>query len=167
VPASGDEEGLGVEGLRVEVVRPAFGEGARRGDVRLGVTVIRAAGLGGLEVGALAGRDGELQAGVDGGAGSLHVIRGLAVHIDVRAGGEGDAPVRHRGGGVELGGLAEGAEGLVAIEPIHLVQPLVEEALGLGGFGRDGVLPDARAGQEGSGLLLREEEEKEESVHGR
>src|SRR5581483_8813528 len=116
-------------------------------------SVIGAAGFESVEVAALAGGGGELEPGVDRGAGGLHVVRGLAVHIDVGSSGDRDAPLRHGGGGVELGGLFEGAEGFVAIEAIHLVEPLVEEALGVGGFGGDGMFPDACAGQESGGLF--------------
>ncbi len=61
----------------------------------------------------------------------------------------GHAPVGHRAGGVEQGGLAEGPLGLEVVERMELGHALIDEGLGLGAGDGDGEVDPAHARDQG------------------
>ena len=65
---------------------------------------------------------------------------GIDVEVDVRAEGERDAPVRHRGLRIHVGGVPEGPHGLVVVEGEDESEAIVEEALRLGIRRRNGMM---------------------------
>src|SRR5207245_1564399 len=89
---------------------------------------------------------------LDGGVGGFELGL-LGVEVVIGTDGQGHAPVSHGELGVQLGGLLEGAVGLVVVEGEDEPQPLVEELLGLGVLGGDGVVGGAQTIEQDGGFL--------------
>jgi hypothetical protein len=131
-PARGDQQAFGVERLRVEIVGVIRGEFLHGGDVCFGF-VFGAPRGGGFQICALLGqRTGGLASGFYTRAGSLHIGRGIEVHVNVRSLRHRHPPIRHGGRRIELGSFSERAQRLVTVEAVEEREALVEIFLRVG-----------------------------------
>lgn len=156
---------FGEEGGGVEIVGIFFGEFAH------GVAIV-AGGLMHVDVGAGFGKalghgeyvvafavrgvvggsagGGEVESFLDGVVGlfEARVVGGIVV---IGADGFGNTPVGHGEGGLEFGGMIEGAKSFVVIEGVDLAEALVEEFLGVGIFCGGGMVEVGVTGHEDDG----------------
>src|SRR5262249_24967220 len=88
---------------------------------------------------------GELDRFLNGVVSELFAL-GVDVEVVVGSDGEGDAPARHGGSGIELGGLLEGADGFFVIETVEERESLIEIILCRFAGGVNGVMLAADGG---------------------
>ena len=131
-----------------------------------------------LEVGGLAGYlaqfDGFLGGNPRARSGGRHGLSeegAERIDLEARAPVAGshhrDAPLRHRRGGVERGGLQEAALGFARPEGVHLRDALIEELLRFRAGGGDREVDGAHAGQEFRGQGRREGARRRRAIVGR
>ena len=172
-------QALGPERGRVEVVGilpreiphrlRVIGRESRKVRLRIGRVAARdGARVGPLPLGRISGERHGLLRGVE----RLLLVLGVDVEVDVGPERERDPPQRHRRLRVERRGPLERADGLVVVEPVQEVEPLVEEPLRLGTRSRDRVMDVADAGKEllrrrGGADRSEDEEDGDRAAHHR